>query len=262
MSQTQNLLEVHNIEISFGGLKAVNDFSMVVKRNEIVGLIGPNGAGKTTCFNIISHFYKPDSGRIIFDGVELTHKGTDKVIQLGLARTFQNVELFKSMTVLENLLVGQHTQMKHSVFSDALSLPFSRKADRKAREYGMQILATLGIEAYAHSVVKNLPFGIQKMVETARALVSKPKLILLDEPAAGSNPNETHKLAALIRRLRDDFGVAILLVEHDMALVMDICDRIYVLDFGKKIAEGEPSVIQNDKNVIEAYLGDSEEILD
>lgn len=262
MSESQPLLEVQNLNVSFGGLKAVSDFSMTVKRGQIIGLIGPNGAGKTTVFNCISRFYKPNGGRISFDGVELTQQSADAVIRLGVARTFQNVELFKTMTVLENLMIGQHTRLKQTVFSDALFLPASRHADRQAEQRGMEILAALGIQQYAQRVVQNLPFGVQKMVEMARALVSQPKLILLDEPAAGSNPHETHKLAALIRRVRDEFGISVLLVEHDMSLVMDICERIYVLDFGKKIAEGAPHEVQKNPAVIEAYLGEKEEVLD
>lgn len=260
--KNEALLEVENLGIRFGGLKAVDGVSMRVMPGEIVGLIGPNGAGKTTVFNCISRFYKPNEGRIMFDGQELTKKSTDQVIRLGIARTFQNVELFKTMTVLDNLLIGQHTRQKHSVFSDALWMPVSRKADKQAEHHAHEILLRLGLEGYGHRVVQNLPFGVQKMVEMARALVSQPKMILLDEPAAGSNPHETYKLADLIEHVRDEFKVTVLLVEHDMSLVMDICERLYVLDFGKKIAEGVPEEIQNNPAVIEAYLGEKEEVLD
>jgi branched-chain amino acid transport system ATP-binding protein len=260
MSQT--LLDIQNIEMAFGGLKAVSEFSMTVNKGEIVGLIGPNGAGKTTVFNCISRFYKPTKGRIVFDSVDLNQKRADDVIKLGIARTFQNVELFKSMTVLENLLIAQHTRMRNTVAEDALSLPSSRGADKKATQRALEILRELGIEKLAHIPVAILPFGAQKMVEMARALVAKPKLILLDEPAAGSNPNETNKLSALIKHVRDVYDVTVLLVEHDMSLVMDICERIYVLDFGKKIAEGVPAEIQTNPSVIEAYLGEKEEVLD
>lgn len=260
MSDT--LLKVENLSISFGGLKAVSEFNMEVKRGEIVGLIGPNGAGKTTVFNCISRFYNPNSGRILIEDVDLTRHPPQDVIRLGIARTFQNVELFKTMTVLDNLMIGQHIRTKHTIFEDALGLPSGRGADKNARTRGMEILKLLSIDKFAKIPVAILPFGVQKMVEMARALVASPKLILLDEPAAGSNPHETNKLAALIKRLRDEFKVTVLLVEHDMSLVMDICDRINVLDFGKKIAEGIPQEIQSNPDVIEAYLGEQEEVLD
>jgi branched-chain amino acid transport system ATP-binding protein len=256
------LLKIDGLGISFGGLKAVSDLSLEVKKGEIVGLIGPNGAGKTTVFNCISRFYNPNEGRIMIEEVELTKRPPNDVIKLGIARTFQNVELFKTMTVLDNLMIGQHFRTRHTVFEDALALPSSRGSDKKAKDRAKEILNVLNLDRFAKIPVAILPFGVQKMVEMARALVSSPKLILLDEPAAGSNPNETHKLASLIRRLRDEFKVTVLLVEHDMSLVMDICDRIYVLDFGKKIAEGIPQEIQTNPAVIEAYLGEEQEVLD
>jgi branched-chain amino acid transport system ATP-binding protein len=262
MVASENLLEIQNLSISFGGLKAVSDFSMTVKSGEIVALIGPNGAGKTTVFNCISRFYKPNEGRILFSGVDVTQKRAPDVIKLGIARTFQNVELFKTMTVLENLLIGEHNRMKHSILEDIFSLPRSFQADRKGKERAMEVLNVLGIARYANVPVAILPFGVQKMIEMARAMVAEPKLILLDEPAAGANPSETNNLAELIKSLRDKFGVTVLLVEHDMSLVMDISERIYVLDFGKKIAEGTPLEVQNNPEVIEAYLGEKEEVLD
>lgn len=248
-------LIVEELSISFGGIKAVEDLSFSVDEGEIYGIIGPNGAGKTTIFNCISKFYNPDKGKILFEGNDITKCKTYEVISKGIARTFQNVELFKFMTVMDNLLVGQHVHIKHGTISGALNLPWVKKEEKMLREKAEKILKLLQIENYKDIIVSSLPYGIQKKVEIARALVSEPRLILLDEPAAGMNPSETKDLAHLIKKLRDEFNMTILLIEHDMSLVMDICERICVVNFGKKLAEGNPEEIRTNPLVIEAYLG-------
>jgi branched-chain amino acid transport system ATP-binding protein len=240
---------VRGLTVRFGGIVALDGVSFSVAEGEIIGLIGPNGAGKTTVFNTITRVYEPTSGSIEFNGVNILDLAPHNVIGRGIARTFQNVELFKTMTVLDNLLVGQHKRLNPVT---------SLFRERGARQDAMESLRLMGLEKLAHMPAGGLPFAVQKRVEMARALVSRPKLLLLDEPASGLNHEELGDLSTLVRRLRNDFGLTILLVEHHMAMVMNISDRLVVLDFGRKIAEGTPESVSRNKDVIEAYLGESE----
>ena len=252
------MLDVKNLSISFGGLKAVDDFSITIEKGQLYGLIGPNGAGKTTIFNLLTGVYKPDGGRILLDGKDITGHKAIQINQAGIARTFQNIRLFKELSVLDNVKVGLHNHHKYSTLSGILRLPSYYKVEKEMDERAMELLKVFDLDKEFDYKASNLPYGKQRKLEIARALATEPKLLLLDEPAAGMNPTETAELLSCINTIRDTFHVAILLIEHDMSLVMRVCERIQVINFGQTIAVGLPSEIASNQEVIEAYLGEEE----
>ncbi|KXT78478.1 ABC transporter ATP-binding protein [Streptococcus sp. DD13] len=249
------LLEVKKLTKHFGGLTAVSDVSMELNEGELVGLIGPNGAGKTTLFNLLTGVYVPSEGTVTLDGAVLNGKSPYKIASLGLSRTFQNIRLFKDMTVLENVLIGMANHHSSHVLSSLFRLPTYYKSEEKLREKALELLSIFHLDGEAETLAKNLAYGQQRHLEIVRALATEPKILFLDEPAAGMNPQETAELTQLIRRIKDEFGITIILIEHDMNLVMDVTERIYVLEYGRLIAHGTPEEIRKDKRVIEAYLG-------
>ena len=250
------LLKVDNVSMIFGGLRAVSNLSMYINKGELIGLIGPNGAGKTTAFNMITGVYTPSEGDVYFNGVKSSGKKSYQVTQLGMARTFQNIRLFSELSVIDNVKIAYNMHVTYNLVDAIIRDKKYLNEEDFITQKAMDLLKIFHLEGEANEVAKNLPYGKQRRLEIARALATEPKLLLLDEPAAGMNPQETHELMEMIRWIRDKFDLSILLIEHDMGLVMCVCERIYVLEYGMKIAEGTPEEIKHNSRVIEAYLGE------
>lgn len=250
------LLEVKNLGISFGGLRAVDDLNMSIEQGSLVGLIGPNGAGKTTAFNLLTGVYTPSEGTIVLDGENLVGKAPTEICKSGIARTFQNIRLFSKMTVLDNVKVALHNHIEYGLVESFFHFGKYSKKEKEMDERALEILKVFDLDGQEDVLASNLPYGKQRKLEIARALATEPKLLLLDEPAAGMNPNETQELMDTIQLIRDKFHITILLIEHDMKLVSGICEYLYVLNFGTELAHGEPTVVLNDPKVITAYLGE------
>ena len=249
------LLEVKNLGITFGGLKAVDNFSLSLEQGALYGLIGPNGAGKTTVFNLLTGVYKPTSGTFFLDGKEMKGKKPAEINKAGIARTFQNIRLFKNLSVLDNVKVGLHNQMKYSTIAGIFRLPGFFKTEKAMNEKALELLKVFELDEHADTLASNLPYGKQRKLEIARAIATNPKLLLLDEPAAGMNPNETKELMETIRFVRDHFNLTVLVIEHDMSLVSGICEEITVLNFGTELAKGKTDEVLKNPEVIKAYLG-------